>query len=112
MLIDPACNASIIRYTSTADGYDHNRLLFSNAKSKNKRRNMTVRISYDEGKTWNEGKTIYAGDSAYSTLTVLENGDIGALFEKDDHKENVFVRFSLEWLTEGADSYEAPKDNK
>ncbi len=104
-LIDPACNASIIRYTSVADGHDKNRLLFSNAKSKNKRRNMTVRISYDEGKTWTEGKTIYAGDSAYSTLTVLENGEIGLLFEKDDHTENMLVRFTLEWLTDGADSY-------
>ena len=104
-LIDPACNASIIRYTSLADGHDKNRLLFSNAKSKNKRRNMTVRISYDEGKTWSEGKTIYAGDSAYSTLTVLENGEIGLLFEKDAHTKNVFVRFTLEWLTDGEDAY-------
>lgn len=111
-LIDPACNASIIRYSSVEDGHDKNRLLFSNAKSKNKRRNMTVRISYDEGKTWSEGKTIYAGDSAYSTLTVLENGDIGLLFEKDDHKENMFVRFSLEWLTDGKDKYEAPEDKQ
>lgn len=105
-LIDPACNASIIRYTSTVDGHDKNRLLFSNAKSKDKRKNMTVRISYDEGKTWTNGKTIYAGDSAYSSLTVLENGDIGLLFEKDDHKENMFVRFTLEWLTDGKDVYE------
>ena len=111
-LIDPACNASIIRYTSTADGYDKNRLLFSNAKSKNKRRNMTMRISYDEGKTWNAGKTIYAGDSAYSTMTILQNGDIGLLFEKDDHTENVFVRFSLEWLTDGKDKYTEPKEDK
>lgn len=73
---------------------------------------MTVRISCDEGKTWNDGKTIYAGDSAYSTLTVLENGKIGILFEKDDHKENVLVRFSPEWLTEGAAPYEAPKDTQ
>jgi len=108
-LIDPACNASILRYTSTADGHDKNRLLFSNAKSKNKRKNMTVRISYDEGKTWTEGKTIYIGDAAYSSLTVLQNGDIGLLFEKDNHKENRFVRFTLEWLTDGKDRYKTPE---
>lgn len=102
-LIDPGCNASIIRYTSIEDGYKKNRLLFSNASSKDKRENMTVKISYDEGKTWSEGKTIYTGGSAYSTLTILENGDIGLLFEKDNHTENPFVSFSLEWLTNGKD---------
>lgn len=102
-LIDPGCNGSIIRYTSTDDGYKKNRLLFANARSAEKRENLTVRLSYDEGKTWTEGKTIYAGGAAYSSLTVLDNGDIGILFEKDDYTENVFVRFSLEWLTDGED---------
>lgn len=108
-LIDPACNAAFIRYTSTEDGYAKNRLLFSNAKSKDHRENLAVRISYDEGKTWSEGKTIYPGISAYSSMTVLANGDIGVLFEKDDHEENTFARFSLEWLTDGKDRYTVPK---
>jgi len=107
-LIDPGCNASIIRYTSIKDGYKRNRLLFSNAKMQGERKNLTVRISYDEGLTWSEGKTIYPGGSAYSSLTILDNGDIGLLFEKDDHKENVFVRFSLAWLTNLEDKYEIP----
>ncbi|MCL3781029.1 exo-alpha-sialidase [Prolixibacteraceae bacterium JC049] len=102
-LIDPACNASIIRYTSKKDGYKKNRLLFANAKRVKGRMNMTVRISYDEGKTWSDGKTVYAGSSAYSTLTILKNGDIGLLFEKDDYKSNQFVSFSLKWLTDGKD---------
>jgi len=106
-LTDPACNASLLRYTSTADGQDKNRLLFSNAASKHARKNMAVRVSYDEGVTWTGGKTIYAGEAAYSSLTVLKNGDIGLLFEKDDYRENVFVRFSLEWLTDGKDRYGA-----
>lgn len=108
-LIDPGNNASFIRYTSVEDGYDKNRILFSNAKMRKERENMTVRISYDEGKTWSEGKTIYPGSSAYSSLTILENGDIGLFFEKDNHTENVFISFSLDWLTEGEDVYKAPK---
>jgi sialidase-1 len=110
-LIDPGCNASIIRYTSIADGYDKNRLLFSNAKMVKERENMTVRISYDEGLSWSEGKTIYIGESAYSSLTILENGDIGLFFEKDDHNENAFVSFSLDWLTDGKDTYLKPKNS-
>ncbi|WP_223548772.1 exo-alpha-sialidase [Aestuariivivens sp. NBU2969] len=105
LLIDPSCNASIIRYTSIISGDDKNRLLFSNAKKQGDRMNMTVRISYDEGKTWTKGKTIYSGSAAYSSMTVLNNGDIGLLFEKDNYTENVFVRLTLEWLTNGKDVY-------
>ena len=97
-LIDPGCNASIIRYTTVKDGQKLNFLLFSNANMKDSRNNMTVRISYDDGETWSKGKTIYPGGSAYSSLTILANGDIGLFFEKDDYSENVFVSFSLEWL--------------
>ncbi|MEZ4771973.1 MAG: sialidase family protein [Bacteroidia bacterium] len=111
-LMDPGCNASIIRYTAVADGYEKNRLLFSNAKSENGRTNMTVRISYDEGKTWSEGKTIYSGSAAYSSLTVLKNGDIGLFFEKDEYSENVFTSFSLKWLTDKKDRYKRPKPEK
>lgn len=107
-LIDPGCNASILRYTSTEDGYEKNRLLFSNAKMVKGRENMTVRVSYDEGLTWTEGKTIYPGASAYSSLTVLKNGDIGLFFEKDEYQENAFVSFSLQWLTDYKDSYQKP----
>lgn len=106
-LIDPGCNASIIRYTSADGGADKNRLLFANAKSTDDRINMTMRISYDEGKTWTAGKTIYEGSSAYSSMTVLANGDIGLFFEKDNYHENTFVSISMEWLTDGADIYNA-----
>lgn len=108
ILVDPACNASIIRYTSMNDGSDKNRLLFSNANAADSRKNLTVRISYDEGQTWSEGKTVYAGGSAYSSMTVLANGDIGLFFEKDFYNECAFVRFSLGWLTDGQDNYRKP----
>ena len=103
-LVDPGNNGSIIRYTSVEDGYKKNRLLFSNSNDATARKNLTVRISYDEGKTWSEGKTVYPGEAAYSSMTILENGEIGVFFEKDDYKQNAFTSFSLEWLTEGEDS--------
>lgn len=108
-LKDPSCNGAIIRYTAVEDGDDKNRLLFSNANSDKDRNNLTVRISYDEGKTWTEGKTIYDGPSAYSDLTILENGDIGVFFEQDNYTKNSFVSFSLDWLTDGKDSYKKPE---
>jgi sialidase-1 len=103
-LIDPSCNASLIRFTSVADGYEKDRLLFCNPASPDFRENLTLRISYDEGKTWKYSKTIYQGKAAYSSLTILNNGDIGIFFEKDEYKESVFTKVSLEWLTDGKDS--------
>ena len=103
-LVDPGNNASIIRFTSVKQGDDKNRLLFSNSNNAEGRKNLTVRISYDEGKTWSNGKTVYSGPAAYSSMTILENGNIGVFFEKDNYTENSFVSFPLSWLTDGEDS--------
>lgn len=111
-LPDPACNASIIRYTSIKEGYKKNRLLFSNANAVKGRTNLTVRVSYDEGKTWSKGKTVYEGPSAYSSLSVLKNGDIGVFFEKDEYTKNVYARFSLKWLTDKKDKYKKPRKKR
>ena len=45
-LIEPVCQASLIRYTDKIS-YHRNRILFSNPASMNRER-MTIRISYDE----------------------------------------------------------------
>ncbi len=97
-LIDPGCNASLITHEVIEDDQRKNLILFSNANSPDKRENMTVKVSFDDGRTWTKGKTIYEGPAAYSSMTVLDNGDIALFFEKDGYKENVFVKFSLEWL--------------
>jgi len=102
-LIDPACNASILRYSSIKQGVNKNRLLFSNAHSSDSRENLTVSLSYDEGKSWPIQKTIYAGSAAYSSLSILPNGEIVLFFEANDYQDNLFVRFNLEWLTDGRD---------
>lgn len=107
-LIDPSCNGAIVRYSSTADGASKNRLLFSNANSSAGRKNLTVKISYDEGRTWSEGKVVDPGNSAYSDMTVLADGSIGILYEPG-HQEVRFTRITLEDLTDGADKSEAAK---
>ena len=104
-LIGPQCQASLIRYSSLSNGDDKNRLLFSNPAS-TKRENMTIRMSYDEGKTWPVSKTIYAGKAAYSSLAVLPDGSVGLFYEhgpQHDTDQLSFVRFTIEWLTDGKD---------
>jgi len=104
-LIEPVCQASFLRYT-LASNNGKNRLLFSNPASATNRVNMTVRLSYDEGRTWPVSKLLHDGPSAYSCLAVLPDGDIGCLYEGGETRygEIVFARFSLEWLTDGKDS--------
>lgn len=111
-LADPGCNAAIIQYTSTKDGYNKNRWLFVNAADAAERKNLTVKISYDEGKTWSSGKTIYSGSAAYAAITILKNGDIALLFEKDNYTQNAFTKFSLKWLTDGKDRYKKARRKK
>lgn len=103
-LVEPVCQASFLRYTTSKDG-GRSRLLFSNPASL-RRNMMTVRMSYDEGKTWPVAKLLDPRDAAYSCLAALPNGEIGLLYEcgeKDAYQTITFARFSLEWLTEGKD---------
>jgi sialidase-1 len=100
-LPDPVCQASIIRYSLARD-IGRNRLLFSNPAAGG-RNGMTVRLSYDEGKTWPVSKLIYSGPSAYSCLTVLPDKSIGLLYEKGEYGTISFASFNLAWLTDKKD---------
>lgn len=97
-LIDPACNAGIT--------FDRDRgvLLFTDAAA-TKRANLTVRASYDEGRTWPVARTLHAGPAAYSTVIVLKDGSIAVLYERGDKypaEKITFARFNLEWTKESA----------
>ncbi len=99
-LIEPVCQASVLRL-STGQAAGENRILFSNPASE-KRENMTIRMSTDEGRTWPVSKSIWSGPAAYSDLVVLPDGTIGCLFErghKEPYETITFARFSLDWLT-------------
>jgi len=94
----PTCQSSIQRYSLRPKS----RILYSGPGGPG-RNNLTVRLSYDEGKTWPVAKRIYQGGSAYSDLVVLPDGSIGCLWERDGYKKITFSRFTLEWLTDGKD---------
>lgn len=105
--VDPGCNGSIIRYTSIAGGYEKNRLLLCHANSSSGRKNLVVKISYDEGRTWSKGKVIDPGPAAYSSLTICKDGTIGVLYEPG-YQAVRFARFTLEDLTDGEDTLAIP----
>jgi sialidase-1 len=121
-LWEPICMASLVRL-STVKTHGRNRLLFANPHNldrldgkaeagKNRdRRNVSVKLSYDEGRTWPVNRSIEPGWSGYSDLAVARDGTILLLYERGAAGENHFTpaaltvaRFNLEWLTGGKDS--------
>ena len=100
-LIGPICQGSIRRFT-TEEGADRDCILFSNPASETAREKVTVRVSYDECRTWPVSKQLHAGPSAYSCLAALPGGVIGCLYERgeSDYWETItLARFNMEWLT-------------
>jgi sialidase-1 len=101
-LPDPLCYASLARLKKL--------LLFSNPDNLTRvdgrdiaskdRKNLTVRISYDEGASWPVKKTLEPGPSAYSDLAVLRDGTILCFYEAA--RQLVLARFNLEWLMDGS----------
>jgi len=148
-LTDPelwgGCQASIIRYTRAArcaaaergqtvsqdEGHARNRLLFANPAHRKYRFDMTVRLSYDEGKSWPVARLMKQGTAAYSSMAVLPDGSVGLIYETGNvyaggavggdaaarfaapergraasveyYAKLVLARFNLEWLTGGED---------
>jgi sialidase-1 len=114
-LLEPVCMGSMARLSK-------NRLLFSNPDNlevsrgkpvdgKNRdRRNLTVKLSYDESATWPVKRVIEPGWSGYSDLAVARDRTILCLYERgglgDDHFRTAaltLARFNLEWLSDGKD---------
>ncbi len=104
----PTCQASIERYTLKPPAAK-NRLLYCGPGGPG-RTNMTIRLSYDEGKSWPVAKVIRNGPAAYSDLVVLPDGTIGCLYECGDkhaYEKIAFARVTLGWVSGGKDRLSA-----
>ena len=93
------CNASMFRCSDAVTG-DKNRILFANPAA-SERVKMTVRLSYDECKTWPVSKLINAGPSAYSSLAFTQDGTLLCFYERGNngpYEKMTVALFNLEWL--------------
>jgi sialidase-1 len=126
-LLEPICMASILRI-SAQPASDKNRILFANphnlqradgkaetGKSRD-RKNLSLKLSYDEGQTWPIDKSLEPGYSAYSDLSLLPDGTMLCFYErgrKSDAAQKkptsyaglTIARFNLEWLTDNKDAF-------
>lgn len=85
-----ACNADILRYNDRT-------LLHTYLKHPNRRTNLTLAMSTDDGRSWHDVMNIQPGDAAYSTMVKLPNGDIGILYE--DESYNAGNGYALTFVT-------------
>lgn len=93
-LPDPVCEGSIL---SLEQKRSKSILAFCNNADTVRRNNLTLRISYDNGKTWVKEQLIdnapanTKGDfTAYSDLVKCSDNTIGILYEKSNYTQIVF----------------------
>jgi sialidase-1 len=92
-LPDPVCQGSILTIGSQKG---KNIIAFCNAADTMERDNLTLRISFDEGKTWQRNLVIDKSKdgqkdfTAYSDIVKLTDESIGVLYEKSGYSQIVF----------------------
>ncbi len=104
-LIEPICQASLIRYGTPAEDKP-TVLVFSNPASSTTRHRLTVRLSRDEGTSWPIKRILHEGPAAYSSLTQLPDDQLACLYEcgtANPYEAIRFSRFSLQWLVQKSD---------
>ena len=98
-------NGDLIVYTSTKNGYDKDRLITLvdsrawNGKQSGYPGVPVFYVSYDEGMTWTNKRTLYSHAAGYSSLAILKDGSIGILAELTQPWNGPiwFLRTSIEW---------------
>ena len=112
-LLEPGCMAGITAHPGS-DTVKGPLLLFSHPHTTERehaaRRDVTVHLSRDKGKTWPVSKTLQPGPSAYSDLAVLPDGTVLCFYESGTNIPKIkrkrdwayatltLARFNLEWI--------------
>lgn len=83
-LKEPVCMASLHKLVFYTNGLKKEVLLFSNPDSRYKRKNMTIKMSFDDGKTWPVDSCILLDEGrgrGYRCLTSIGEDTIGIVYE-------------------------------
>lgn len=104
-LRDPYCQMTIVPYPYEVKGLEGKQLfIFANPNAGN-RSNGTVRLGYYDPETdqfvWPYSQVVYAGDYAYSCLSVMGENKIG-LFYEATVPNMMFTTFNTEWIQKGS----------
>ena len=94
---DERCHAGLTVLTEPSG----RRLFLLSSIPGSKRDHLTIRVSENEGETWNAGKVIEPGFAGYSDLAVLPDGTIVCVYEtgEREYRQHLAVaRFNTAWL--------------
>lgn len=83
-LVEPVCMASLIKVDAKDNVLRKNILIFSNPNHPKDRKNMTIKVSLDYGKTWSKDHQILLDSESnwgYSCLTMVDKNTVGILYE-------------------------------
>jgi sialidase-1 len=80
-ITSPVVQNSTIRFAATDRGDDRNILVHCGPGDAKQRRDLTMLLSFDEGKTWGVKKLIHSGPAGYCDLVKLDGNKVGVLFE-------------------------------
>ncbi|MEG2331867.1 MAG: sialidase family protein [Bacteroides sp.] len=99
-LVEPTCMASLHRHTYRHKGVEKSVLLFCNPESYNSRDHMTLKVSFDDGRTWSADRKILLdeyGSFGYSCITSVDESTIGVFYESSQ-AQMAFQQVKLEEL--------------
>ena len=122
-LLEPVCMAGLVNLPGP-DGAPSSRILFSNPDTldlaarpakpgeRRDRKNLSVKLSGDNGRTWPVSRVLEPGPSAYSDLAVLPDGTVLCFYESGRGPQApgtrlwpytflTLARFNLDWLAAG-----------
>ena len=107
-----ACDGEYMVWCSTLEGNPWN-IALQTLPNSGSRENVSIALSTDEGETFGAPKTICPRGSCYSATVVLPDGTLGVYYEENGVSDAFvmrFVRFSLDWASNGAYKFteEAP----
>jgi len=103
-LIEPTCNASLLRVYYPPGQNQRGILLFSNPHSQTARTHQTIQITFDEGMTWPASHRLLLDEGrgfGYSSLTQIDPQHVGIVYE-GSQAHLVFQKFSLDELVGAA----------
>lgn len=95
-LIEPVCMASIIRVASRLKGDQRDIIAFSNPSDAKERKNMSIKLSMDEGKSWPVPQQLLIDERkcyGYSCMSMIDKNTLGLIYE--GVRELYFVRVPL-----------------
>ena len=99
-LIEPNCNGSTIRFDYVQTGTRRHVLLFANPWSQKSRDHHSIRVSFDDGRTWPEKFRILLdedGGRGYPSLSRVDAGHVAIVYE-GSQADLVFEKLSLDEL--------------